>query len=116
MAKKTTESVVTEEVVDVKVEPKKTTRKKSAEKTTEEKTAVKKTTTRTKKDVPASVVLQFSGQEVSMETVVQEIKKAFEAEGNQLSAIKDFQVYVKPEDNAAYYVINQDITGKVNLF
>ena len=70
----------------------------------------------TKKAVNANVMVKFNGQSVSTDLIVENIKKAFEADGNQLSAIKDFQVYVKPEDNAAYYVINQDITGKVNLF
>ena len=79
----------------------------------EKKAPVKKTT---KKVVNANVMVEFNGKSVSTDVIVENIKKAFEAEGNQLSAIKDFQVYVKPEDNAAYYVINQDITGKVNLF
>ncbi len=97
------ETVVEEAVVEeaVKAEP--------AKKAPAKKTAAKKA-------VNANVMLEFNGQSVSTDLIVENIKKAFEAEGNKLSAIKDFQVYVKPEDNAAYYVINQDITGKVNLF
>lgn len=97
------ETVVEETVVEeaVKAEP--------AKKAPAKKTAAKKA-------VNANVMLEFNGQSVSTDLIVENIKKAFEAEGNKLSAIKDFQVYVKPEDNAAYYVINQDITGKVNLF
>jgi len=113
------EEVAAEPVVEeVKKAPAKKTTKKAAVKEEaaeeEKKAPVKKAAT--KKAVNANVMVEFNGQSVSTDLIVENIKKAFEAEGNQLSAIKDFQVYVKPEDNAAYYVINQDITGKVNLF
>ena len=120
---------VVEEVVEVKAEEaaepvveevkkapaKKTTKKAAVKETAEEekKAPAKKAT---KKVVNANVMVEYNGKSVSTDLIVENIKKAFEAEGNQLSAIKDFQVYVKPEDNAAYYVINQDISGKVNLF
>jgi len=128
-AAKKEEAVVTEavvEAVEVKAEEtaeevKKAPAKRTAKKAEKEETAeeVKKAPAKrasTKKAVNANVMVEFNGQSVSTELIVENIKKAFEAEGNQLSAIKDFQVYVKPEDNAAYYVINQDISGKVNLF
>ena len=115
------EEVAAEAVVEeVKKTPAKRTAKKAAPKAetteaAEEKKAPAKKTT-AKKAVNANVMVEFNGQSISTDVIVENIKKAFEAEGNKLSAIKDFQVYVKPEDNAAYYVINQDITGKVNLF
>ncbi|MBQ8278778.1 MAG: hypothetical protein IJZ23_02960 [Roseburia sp.] len=105
----------------VKAEAKKAPAKKAEpEKEVAKKETVKKETTKkaatTKKAVKTAVVVQFGGQEISMDVVVENVKKAFEAEGNKVSAIKDLQVYVKPEEYAAYYVINQDITGKINLF
>ena len=79
------------------------------------KKAATKTTT-TKKTVNPTVVVQFAGQEVSMDTVIENAKKAFEAEGNKVSSIKEIQIYVKPEEYAAYYVINGEFTGRVYLF
>ena len=32
------------------------------------------------------------------------------------SSIKDLRVYLKPEDGAAYYVINEKVAGRVDLF
>ena len=96
-----------------KAEPKKETVKKETVKKETTKKAATKTTT--KKAVNTAVVVQFGGQEVSMDTVIENAKKAFEAEGNKVSAIKDIQIYVKPEEYAAYYVIN-GVTGKINLF
>ena len=64
-----------------------------------------------KKD--AVVVLQFAGKEINTEDIVAAAKKAYAADNK--AAIKEITLYVKPEDNAAYYVVNGDVTGKVEL-
>ena len=98
-----------------KAEPKKETAKKeTVKKETVKKAAPAKKAT-TKKAVEPAVVVQFGGQEVNMATVIENAKKAFEAEGNKVSSIKEIQIYVKPEEYAAYYVIN-GVSGKINLF
>ena len=38
------------------------------------------------------------------------------ADGHRASSIKSLQVYLKPEEFAAYYVINQKFAGRVDLF
>jgi hypothetical protein len=65
------------------------------------------------KDAKATVVLQFAGAEFKMADVLEAAKKDFAA--NNTVALKTITLYVKPEDGAAYYVANGDITGKVNL-
>ncbi len=70
-----------------------------------------------KKEVVPFVMVQFGGQEVAMDTIIENVKKVFVAEGHKSSTIKELQVYVKPEENAAYYVINGGkYTGKADLF
>ena len=93
------------------------TKTEAAKKETVKKETVKKAAakTTTKKVVNPTVLVQFGGQEVSMDTVIENAKKAFEAEGNKVSSIKEIQIYVKPEEYAAYYVIN-GISGRINLF
>ncbi len=109
---------------EVKVETVKTEVKAEAKKAEPKKETVKKETVKkapakkaatTKKDVEPTVVVQFAGQEVAMATVIENVKKAFEAEGNKVSTIKEMQIYVKPEEYAAYYVIN-GVSGRINLF
>ena len=109
---------------EVKEEVKKAPAKKAAakaetvKKETVKKETVKKETTKkatTKKAVEPVVVVQFAGQEVDMATVIENAKKAFEAEGHKASSIKEIQIYVKPEEYAAYYVIN-GVSGRINLF
>jgi len=98
-----------------KAEPKKEAAKKeTVKKETVKKAAPAKKAT-TKKAVEPAVVVQFGGQEVNMATVIENAKKAFEAEGNKVSSIKEIQIYVKPEEYAAYYVIN-GVSGRINLF
>ncbi len=93
-----------------------TTAKKTAKKATTaaKKTADKAATVKTK--LVAEVFIQYQNKEITAEDIVGRIKAAYEAEGKKSSAIKSLQVYVKPEENAAYYVINMKNAGKVNLY
>ncbi len=81
--------------------------------------AVKKTVKKAetvKAEAFSEIYIQYAGQEVVQKDVVDRIKEIFVADGHRASTIKSLQIYVKPEENAAYYVINKKITGKINLF
>ena len=83
----------------------KTTDKKEAEVKTEtaKKPAVKKSTA-AKKDIKTDIVLQYAGKEVLYADLV---KKATQLSKKALKTnVKDVKVYVKPEENMAYYVAN----------
>ena len=122
MAKKATEV----EVKEVKVEETKTTKaaatKTAAKKDTTKKatTAKKETTTKktpaAKKETSVEVFVQFAGNQVVYSSVEERVKAAFVAEGHRASSIKNLKIYIKPEENAAYYVINEDNVGRVDLF
>ena len=97
----------------------KTTAKKTASKA---KSAVKKTAAKAKvkaasgkDDVTTKVYVQYAGNEVLENDVLERVKEAYVAEGNRASGIKSVQVYLKPEENAAYYVIN-NTAGRIDLF
>lgn len=63
------------------------------------------------------VFVQFDANEIDVNAVVAEAKAAFKAEMGR-KAINTCKVYVKPQENAAYYVINeetQNFTGKIAL-
>ncbi len=47
--------------------------------------------------------------------MVEQVKALWTAEGHRASSIKSLEVYVKPEDMAAYYVINGKENGKIEL-
>ena len=96
-------------------EPKKTAAKKAApKKTTAKTTAVKRTTK--KAELKTELFLQFSGKEYSEKEVLQKVKEVWTKElKNKVGDMKDVKIYLKPEEFAAYYVINGDTTGKVDL-
>lgn len=62
------------------------------------------------------VILQYREYEVNMDDVIGRVKAHYVAKGHDIASIEDLQVYVKPEDFTAYYVINDGVVGKVNLF
>ncbi len=100
------------------VEEKKATEKAPAKKTTTKKTTTKTTTKRTtkKKEVQPEVYIQFSGNESIVDAITKKAKDQFIAEGHKEEDIKSLKIYLKPEDNAAYYVVNNENAGKVDLF
>ncbi|MDE7130967.1 MAG: hypothetical protein K2O65_04095 [Lachnospiraceae bacterium] len=69
-----------------------------------------------KKDAVPEVFLQYREYEVTMEEVTERVKSHYYAKGHQKDSIVDMQIYIKPEDFTAYYVINDGVVGKVNLF
>lgn len=98
--------------VEKKPEAKKETIKKDTVKKTEapKKETVKKAPAASKpaaeKAAPAvNVVIQFAGKSVPAKDILATATKAF-TESHKGTAIKSIDIYVKPEDSAAYYVVN----------
>lgn len=68
------------------------------------------------KEAEPEVFLQYREYEVTMAAVTERVKAHYYAKGYPKDSIKDMQIYMKPEEFTAYYVINDGIVGKVNLF
>ena len=58
-----------------------------------------------KADPKACVVIEFSGKQIVAKDVLDKAVKAYEAD-HKGAEIKTIEVYVKPEENVAYYVVN----------
>ncbi len=79
--------------------------------------AVEKETVKTVKK-PAKkqeVYIQFGEREVLEKEILDKVKKAWTGSGKKVSEMIDVKVYIKPEEAMAYYVINDDFTGSVEL-
>lgn len=103
------------EVKEVKAEAKKAPAKKTPAKkaaTTEKKAPAKKAAAKAE----TVITLEFGDYTAIMASVEEKVKAQYVAEGNKASAIKSLNIYVKPFENSAYYVINGDETGRVDLF
>ena len=95
-----------------KAEPaKKTATKKEPAK----KTAAKKTVKAEKPAVTQNIYVQFAGNEFLTSDLVAKVTENWVALGHRASSIKSLDLYVKPEDMAAYYVINGKESGKIAL-
>ena len=102
-------SVVTEvKAAEVKAETKTEAPKAEEKKAEEPKKETKKAPAKrtTAKDIKTSVVVQFAGKEVTEKDLIAAVKKAYTKKGNKVGDIKTIEIYVKPEENAAYYVVN----------
>lgn len=69
-----------------------------------------------KEELKPEVFIQYQGQEAVVADAIEKAKAEFVADGHRVSSIKSLQVYLKPEEYAAYYVINQKFAGRVDLF
>ena len=129
-AAKTDEKKISTSAVKAATVPEKATAKKAPadkktaeSKTSEKKTTVKKTAARktavkkaaAHKEPAASLILQFGGKEIAADSLFARIKEIWTGAGNREEDIKDMKLYVKPEENTAYYVINEETTGSFEL-
>lgn len=68
-----------------------------------------------KKEAVQNVYVQFAGKEILTADLVAQVTEKWVALGHRASSIKELNLYVKPEDSAAYYVINGKESGKIEL-
>ncbi len=64
-------------------------------------------------DVAEDMVIQYGAIEVSTAEISKKVRDSYLA-GND-EQIKSLKIYVKPEDNRAYYVVNEETEGNVEL-
>ena len=84
---------------------------KKVEKTVKEKVAEVKAAA-----ADPEVYVQYQGNESNLAVITERIKKQYVEEGHKESDIKSLKIYLKPEDASAYYVINDNNSGKIFLF
>ena len=118
--KTATKKTATKKTATKKTAEKKTVAKTetttAAKKTAEKKTTAKKETAVKDSGVTANVVLQHYGKDTNINEIIENVKKSYVADGHKSTSIKSLNVYLKPEDGFAYFVINESYAGKVDLF
>ena len=66
--------------------------------------------------IKQQMILQFNGQEADISAVEASVKQAWKDAGNKMVDITSLEIYVKPEEGKAYYVVNKEVDGAVDLF
>ena len=107
-----------EQVLPV-VEKAKRGTKKAAEMTAETAVKAKETVEKAAKKVVTGetapvVYVQYMGEEEKVEDLVAAAKAAFAVE-HPATKVEDLKLYIKPEERAAYYVVNEKFAGKVGF-
>ncbi len=83
----------------------------AAKKETEKKTVGRKPAAK-KAEVSETVNFQFNGKSYTPEDLVKSCRDVWKYDLNgKEEDIKSIELYVKPEENTTYYVINGDVTG-----
>ena len=93
---------------------KKTETKKTDKKETEKKEAEPKAakTSRAKAKPVEKITLQVNGRsDLAMENLIDRVKAAYVAEGHSADSIQNVEVYIKLDENMAYYVIDGYASG-----
>lgn len=88
--------------------------KAPAKKAPAKKPAAKKTNV--KKELKVNTYVQYAGNEIEEKNIIANVKKAWTGSGKKVGDIESVTLYVKPEENSVYYVINGSETGAVSLF
>ena len=119
--KDTTKAIETRAAVLKEAAPAEKTKEKAVVKKAAAKKAApvkKAASTKALKKVEPNIemFLQFTGKEYTEQEIFQKVKEIWTKTLRQkVGDMQDVKIYLKPEESAAYYVINGDTTGRVDL-
>ena len=114
-AEKKTPAKKAEKAAAEKKTPAKKAEKAVAEKKAPAKKAEKKPAGR-KPAAKANVFVQFAGKSFSQDELVKIAKDVWQYDMNmKVADFKSVEIYVKPEENMAYFVVNGDVPGSFVL-
>lgn len=112
-AKKAAVASVSAEKEALKEQKQESTKKVTVKKNVKS-TEVKKVKEKTEGKV--ELYVQFSNQEVVTDKVLERVKQAYMTAGNKMTENDDIRIYIKPEENKAYYVVNNEYSSDIVLY
>lgn len=97
---------------EVKTEAEKEEKKSAAKKAPAKKEEVpaEKAVKKAPEKDTAKIFIEFGGNKFAADEIVEKCKAAYKAD-NSRKQVRSIEVYVKPEDNKAYYVVNGKADG-----
>ena len=66
-----------------------------------------------KKEMKVNAYVEYREKQVEEKTIIADVKKAWTKSGGKIGDIKTMDLYIKPEEDAVYYVINGTEKGSV---
>ncbi len=65
--------------------------------------------------IKQQTILQFDGNDYDVSEIEANVKADWKNAGKKLSDIETLDIYVKPQEGKAYYVVNKDAEGRIDL-
>lgn len=62
-----------------------------------------------------NIFVEYCGKQTEDKMMIAAVKKAWTEAGHKVGDIKTMQLYIKPEEDTVYYVINETESGKVGF-
>lgn len=59
----------------------------------------------------SNIYVEFYGEQVSQAELVEEVKKIWKDEEKKIEDLTDIKLYLKPEEDRVYYVLNDTELG-----
>lgn len=63
----------------------------------------------------SELTIQFAGKDNTESELIAKAKEAYKAAGNKASDIKKVELYVQPENDVVYFVVNGDFKGEFQI-
>lgn len=63
----------------------------------------------------ASVYVEYQETQVQEKNLITKAKEIWKKKGKKAAELKDLQLYIKPEENMAYCVFNEEETAEFSL-
>ena len=64
----------------------------------------------------SALYVEYQGRQLNEKDIIADAKKIWTNSGKKASDLTSLKIYIKPEDNMAYYVFNDDESGSFPLF
>lgn len=59
--------------------------------------------------------VEYYGKQIDEATLIKTAKSKWTDSGRKVSDLKSLNLYIKPEENMAYYVFNEDENGSFSI-
>lgn len=63
----------------------------------------------------STVYVEYQEKQLEEKSLITKAKKIWTDMGNKATELTSLQLYIKPEENKAYYVFNEEIKGEFTL-
>ena len=61
------------------------------------------------------ITIEYRDKKVTESDIVAAVKEICKLQGNRIADIAKLELFIKPEENAAYYVVNEETQGRVDV-